>query len=81
MTTPTKPMYWKSFGPKRLKRIRQFRDIKQLDLCKRAKISQSMLAQIESGVSTPSVDTLFDLLAALKVEPETFFRRDLTWTI
>lgn len=72
---------WKSFGPKRLRRIRQYRDIKQIALCKKAKISQSMLAQIESGVSTPSVGTLFDLLDALKVEPEIFFRRDLKWTI
>lgn len=41
----------------------------QKDLAKKSKVSQSTIAQIESGKKSPSLKTLFILARSLKVQP------------
>lgn len=51
----------------RLRRRRRELDITQADLAKKAKVSQSTIAQIESSTKEPSLSTLIRLSEALKI--------------
>lgn len=52
---------------KRIKLLRTFRNLNQLQLAKKANVSQSTIAQIEVCQKSPSIDTLFKLADALKI--------------
>jgi transcriptional regulator with XRE-family HTH domain len=52
-----------------LKKIRQAKGMTQVELCRKAKIGQGYLAQLEAGVkANPSLGVLKRLAKALKVE-------------
>ena len=52
-----------------LKRFRQQKGLTQLELCKKARVSQGYLAKLERGDKTsPSLATLQRLAKALKVK-------------
>lgn len=52
--------------------FRQREDMSQLELAKKVNMSQSVIAQIESGRSNPSLGTLKKIAKALNV-PEAWF--------
>ncbi len=54
--------------PERLKYLRIDRQMTQADLAKISKVSQSTIAQIESGRKDPSISTLRQIAAALDIE-------------
>ena len=60
----------------RLQYMRQRRGLSQAELAKKADVSQSTIAQIESGRKNPSVDTLEQLSRALDVEIAVLFAAD-----
>lgn len=49
--------------------IRGLKDLSQMDLAKRAKVSQATIAQIERGKKNPSIQTLLRIAKVLRVEP------------
>lgn len=61
--------------PDRLKYLRQVRKYSQKELAKRSGVSQSTIAQIESGRMDPSIKTLEKIAKALDAEPAIFFTK------
>jgi transcriptional regulator with XRE-family HTH domain len=61
---------------KNIRMIRTDRDLNQATLAKRAKLSQSTIAQIERGVKLPSLGTLVQIAKALKVLPYQLLKED-----
>lgn len=57
----------------RIKYLRQKRDLTQAELAKLAQVSQSTVAQIESGDKDPSLTTLLKLSSALDCHIAVFF--------
>ncbi len=55
---------------KRVTMQRHFLNLSQQRLAKIARVSQSTIAQIESGKKLPSLETLIDIAYALKLKPE-----------
>jgi len=62
--------------PERLKYLRMDRDMTQADLAKKSKVSQSTIAQIESGRKDPSISTLRQIAGALDIEIAILFASD-----
>jgi transcriptional regulator with XRE-family HTH domain len=60
----------------RLVYLRQRRNLTQIELAKAANISQSTIAQLESGKKEPSLSTLTKLAKALDVHIAIFFSSD-----
>lgn len=60
----------------RLKYLRQRRELTQSQLAKKAKVSQSTIAQIESGDKDPSFSTLMNLAEALDCHIAVLFTSD-----
>lgn len=60
----------------RLSYLRDSRKLTQSELSKKAKVSQSTIAQIESGKKDPSVTTLKKLASALDVHMAILFASD-----
>ena len=56
-----------------IRRIRKAKNVSRLDLSIRANISQSCLANIETGKKEPSAMTLIRIAEALEVSPREFF--------
>ena len=56
-----------------IRRIRKAKNMSQLDLSIRANMSQSFLANIETGKKEPSAMTLIRIAEALEVSPREFF--------
>lgn len=56
-----------------IKAIRHAKRLSQLELSVRANMSQSFLANIETGKKEPSTMTLIRLARALEVSPKDFF--------
>lgn len=56
-----------------IKAIRNAKRLSQLELSVRANMSQSFLANIETGKKEPSTMTLIRLARALEVSPKDFF--------
>lgn len=54
--------------PQRLKYLRSSRELSQQELAELSKISQSTIAQIESGKKDPSINTLKKIASALDIE-------------
>lgn len=64
---------------KRLKYFRDQRGLSQLQLAKDSKLSQSTIAQIESGRKDPSVQTLRKIAKVLDTELATLFAENDTF--
>jgi len=62
----------------RVRMIRLSKRISQVEMATRCGISKSMMAQVESGVSHPSLDTLFSICCVLKISPEVLFAKEFT---
>lgn len=62
--------------PERLKYLRASRGITQSELAKKAKLSQSTIAQVESGKKDPSINTLKQIASALDIEIAILFASD-----
>lgn len=60
----------------RIAYLRKRRDLTQSELAKKSGVSQSTIAQIESGRKDPSVKTLGKLAKALDVQLAIFFATD-----
>ena len=53
-----------------VKQLRMHRNLTQIELAKKAKVSQAFIAQLETGEQdNPTLDTLRRLAKALKVKP------------
>ena len=59
---------------KNIKVLRVFNDLSQAELAKSCKLSQSTIAQIESGKKDPSLSTLIKISAGLKIDLPTLFK-------
>ena len=57
----------------RIKKIRINSGVSQMELCLRANLSQSFLANIESGKKQPSLLPIIRIANALEVSPKIFF--------
>ena len=57
----------------RMKKTRISMGVSQMELCLRANLSQSFLANIESGKKQPSLMTIIRIANALGVSPRDFF--------
>ena len=60
----------------RMKKTRISLGVSQMELCLRANLSQSFLANIESGKKQPSLLTVIRIASALKVPVRDFFPKD-----
>jgi transcriptional regulator with XRE-family HTH domain len=60
----------------KLRAARQLRQMSLRELAKEAKISASMLSQIETGKAYPSVRSIYSIAAALAVPVDYFFPED-----
>ena len=60
----------------RVQYLRETRELTQAELAKRASVSQSTVAQIESGDKNPSVETLEKIASALDINLAIFFAQD-----
>lgn len=60
----------------RIRYLRDLRGLTQLDLAKKAGVTQGSLAHFESGKASPSVKTLVGMAAALEISPAIFFVTD-----
>lgn len=78
MKKPSKSAATKADYPlnERIRYLRGLRDLTQSELAKRAGVTQSSLAQYESGKTSPSVQTLLQLAKALEIQPAIFFITD-----
>ncbi len=72
MAETRNPQHARAIGEK-LRAIRQDRQMSLRDLADRAEISASMLSQIETGKTFPSVRSLYSIAAALSVSVDYFF--------
>src|SRR3972149_2034852 len=66
------PQHARAIGEK-LRAIRQERQMSLRDLADKAEISASMLSQIETGKTFPSVRSLYSIASALAVTVDYFF--------
>lgn len=62
--------------PERLKHLRGLRELSQEQLAKKSGVSQSTIAQIESGKKDPSISTLKKICKALNVQMAVLFAAD-----
>ena len=56
-----------------IRRIRKSKNLSQLDLSVKANMSQSFIANLETGKKEPSAMTLIRIAEALEVNPRDFF--------
>lgn len=56
------------FG-RRVKDMRQSKEMSQADLAKTAKIRRALISEIEHGLANPTMDTIASIAAALDVGP------------
>ena len=56
-----------------IRRIRKSKNFSQLDLSVKASMSQSFIANLETGKKEPSAMTLIRIAEALEVSPREFF--------
>lgn len=62
--------------PERLRYLRISRELTQAELAEAAKVSQSTIAQIESGKKDPSISTLKQIAQGLDIEIAILFASD-----
>lgn len=73
---PKKPGISQYTLPERLKYLRMDRQLTQAQLASKSKVSQSTIAQIESGRKDPSINTLRMLAGAMDIEIAILFASD-----
>lgn len=61
-----------------IRRIRKAKNLSQLELSVKANMSQSFLANLETGKKEPSAMTLISIADALEVSPRDFFPENNT---
>lgn len=57
----------------KLRNLRKIKQLTQEELAERTDLSKGYISQIESGQSSPSMETFLQLLEVLGTSPETFF--------
>ncbi|MBR3217762.1 MAG: helix-turn-helix transcriptional regulator, partial [Exiguobacterium sp.] len=60
-----------------IKRLRIKKGLTQEELAERTDLSKGYISQIERDLSSPSLETLFDLLNVLGSSPKEFFDEEL----
>ena len=60
----------------KIRHLRQINGLAQSDLAERAGLTKGAISQIERNLSSPSVATLFEIIAALNETPSSFFAAD-----
>lgn len=60
---------------KKIKDLRITQDLTQQELADRSELTKGFISQIERNLTSPSVDSLLDILEALGTDPETFFAK------
>jgi transcriptional regulator with XRE-family HTH domain len=60
----------------KIRHLRQINGLAQSDLAERAGLTKGAISQIERNLSSPSVATLFEIIAALNETPSSFFADD-----
>ena len=60
----------------KIRHLRQINGLAQSDLAERAGLTKGAISQIERNISSPSVATLFEIIAALNETPSSFFAAD-----
>ncbi|WP_105966779.1 helix-turn-helix domain-containing protein [Staphylococcus simulans] len=58
----------------KLRNLRKIKQLTQEELAERTDLSKGYISQIESGQSSPSMETFLQLLEVLGTSPETFFK-------
>ena len=79
MAKPTAPL-GRGNSPERafgrvLRAIRESRGLSQEELAARAGYHRTYIGQLERGEKSPSLRTIFDLSATLKISPSVLIRR------
>ncbi len=57
----------KDFGAY-IRQARQKQNLRQIDLAKAASVRQALISDLENGVNSARLDTVFKVLAALKLD-------------
>lgn len=60
----------------RIKQLRVTQGLTQEELAERSELTKGFISQIERDLTSPSVDSLLDILEALGTTPESFFARE-----
>ena len=58
----------------KLRNLRKIKQLTQEELAERTDLSKGYISQIESGQSSPSMETFLQLLEVLGTSPEAFFK-------
>ncbi|EUJ35574.1 hypothetical protein PWEIH_15243 [Listeria weihenstephanensis FSL R9-0317] len=58
---------------KRIKNLRLSKNLTQEELGERTDLSKGYISQLERDLSSPSIETLFDILEVLGCTPKEFF--------
>ncbi|MFJ8065515.1 helix-turn-helix domain-containing protein [Psychrobacillus sp. NPDC096426] len=66
---------------KRIRYLRRLQGLTSDELAKLAGVSQSMISQIERGLVSPSLETLWKLSHSLKVQIFSFFETEVTTAV
>ena len=61
---------------KKLKELRLRKNLTQEELGERTDLTKGYISQLENGLSSPSMETFFNLLEVLGTNPKTFFDSD-----
>ncbi len=61
---------------KRIKELRVKNNLTQEELASRCELSKSFLSQLENNLTTPSLPTLMNIVEALGINMETFFKEE-----
>lgn len=58
----------------KIRRLRQVQQLTQEELAQRSELTKGFISQVERDLTSPSVATFMDILEALGVSPEAFFK-------
>lgn len=61
---------------KKIKNLRLQKDLTQEELAERTDLSKGYISQLERDLSSPSIETFFNILEVLGCEPKDFFNDD-----
>ena len=57
-----------------IKRIRESRDMPQVELARRAGVTQAMISQVEKGIRNPSLQVANEIAQVLQCDIEDFLK-------
>lgn len=63
---------------KKMRALRQQKNLTQEELAERTDLSKGYISQLENNLSSPSLETFFNLLEVLGTTPKEFFEADST---